>query len=281
MRADELDALTEYFLWQTVVGAWPISEERLQGYALKAIRESKLFTRWTEPDEAYEAAVERFVTGVVTSPEIVSHVEAWVEATRPATRAAVLGQKLVQLTMPGIPDVYQGTDLVDLSLVDPDNRRLVDYDERTSPAGAARRGRRPGRPARREAARHGRRPAHPPRRGPSASSGRDAGYHPLDTTSPHAVAFGRGTHGEVAVVTVVTRLAGRLHDAGGFGDATVTLPEGSWTDVLSHRTLRRRRGRPRLAHRRGRRAAGRAARAGWRRTSEPDGRGVGARTHGR
>ncbi len=236
VRADELDVLTEYFLWQTVVGAWPISEVRLQAYALKAIRESKLYTRWTEPAEAYEAAVARFVSGVVTSPEIVAHVESWVEATRPATRAAVLGQKLVQLTMPGIPDVYQGTDLVDLSLVDPDNRRLVDYDERRR------------RLARLDA---GADPAdlHDEKLLVTAAAlrtrrdwsecfvGPDAAYEPLDTTSPHAVAFGRGTRNEISVVAVVTRLAGRLHDTGGFGDATVTLPEGSWSDVLSQRTL--------------------------------------------
>ncbi|WP_404392791.1 malto-oligosyltrehalose synthase [Humibacillus xanthopallidus] len=236
VRADELDVLTEYFLWQTVVGAWPISEERLQGYALKAIRESKLFTRWTEPDEAYEAAVARFVSGVVTSPEIVAHVESWVEATRPATRAAVLGQKLVQLTMPGIPDVYQGTDLVDLSLVDPDNRRLVDYDERSRrlarlDAGAAPADLHDEKLLVTAAALRTR------REWSECFVGPDADYQPLDTTSPHAVAFGRGTPGEVSVVAVVTRLAGRLHDAGGFGDATVMLPDGSWSDVLSQRAL--------------------------------------------
>ena len=163
VRAEELDVLTEYFLWQTLVGAWPISEERLQAYALKAIRESKLYTRWTEPDEAYESAVERFVSGVVTTPEIVAHVESWVEATRLEARANVLGQKLVQLTMPGVPDVYQGTDLVDLSLVDPDNRRAVDYAERRDRLARLDGGARPGRPARREAARDECRPAHAPR----------------------------------------------------------------------------------------------------------------------
>ena len=94
VRSQDLDALTEYFLWQTVVGAWPISEERLQGYALKAIRESKLFTRWTSPNDAYEDAVARFLAGVVSTPEITAHVDAWVDATRVETRANVLGQKL-------------------------------------------------------------------------------------------------------------------------------------------------------------------------------------------
>ncbi|GAB3881714.1 malto-oligosyltrehalose synthase [Terrabacter terrigena] len=235
-RTDELDALTEYFLWQTVVGAWPISQERLQAYALKAIRESKLHTRWTEPNEAYESAVERFLAGVVATPEIVSHVETWVAHTAAETRANVLGQKLVQLTMPGVPDVYQGTDLVDLSLVDPDNRRLVDYDERR------------GRLARLDG---GAAPADlsdekllvtaaalRTRRGwAECFTGEDATYAPVATTSEHAVAFGRGSSSGVEVVTVVTRLAGRLADSGGFGEATIDLPEGEWSDAISARTF--------------------------------------------
>ncbi|GAA2487438.1 malto-oligosyltrehalose synthase [Terrabacter carboxydivorans] len=236
IRADELDALTEYFLWQTLVGAWPISEERLQAYALKAIRESKLYTRWTEPNEAYESAVERFVSGVVTTPEVVAHVESWVEATQAETRANVLGQKLVQLTMPGVPDVYQGTDLVDLSLVDPDNRRAVDYSERRDRLARLDGGAAP-------ADLHDEKllvtsAALRTRRERSACfTGEDATYVPVSTTSEHAVAFGRGTAGGVEVVTVVTRLAGRLADAGGFGDATIELPAGPWRDALSARTF--------------------------------------------
>ncbi|CAN7444368.1 malto-oligosyltrehalose synthase [Terrabacter sp. LjRoot27] len=236
VRAAELDALTEYFLWQTVVGAWPISEERLQGYALKAIRESKLHTRWTNPNEAYEAAVQRFVSGVVTTPEIVAHVEAWVGSTERETRANVLGQKLVQLTMPGVPDVYQGTDLVDLSLVDPDNRRLVDYDDRRDRLARLDGG---GSPADLDdekllvttAALRTR------REWPECFTGEDATYVPVATGSEHVVAFGRGTGEDVEVVTVVTRLAGRLADTGGFGDAALHLPEGPWSDVVSARTF--------------------------------------------
>ncbi len=244
VRAQELDTLTEYFLWQTLVGVWPISEERLQAYALKAIRESKLFTRWTEPNEAYESAVERFVSGVVTTPEIVAHVEDWVDSTGRETRANVLGQKLVQLTMPGVPDVYQGTDLVDLSLVDPDNRRLVDYDDRRDRLARLDGG---GAPADLDdekllvttAALRTR------REWPECFTGEDATYVPVATGSEHAVAFGRGTGDDVEVVTVVTRFAGRLADAGGFGDATLALPERRWSDVVSARTFDG--GRTRLA----------------------------------
>ncbi|MER7073948.1 malto-oligosyltrehalose synthase [Terrabacter sp. NPDC000476] len=236
VRADELDALTEYFLWQTVVGAWPISEERLQAYALKAIRESKLHTRWTEPDEAYEAAVERFVTGIVTTPAVAEHVESWVASTAPETRANVLGQKLVQLTMPGVPDVYQGTDLVDLSLVDPDNRRLVDYGERRDRLARLDGGAEPvdlhdEKLLVTAAALRTR------REWPECFTGTDATYVALDTGTEHALAFGRGTSEGVQVVVVATRLAGRLADGGGFGDASVALPSGRWSDVVSARTF--------------------------------------------
>ncbi|MEO6999119.1 MAG: malto-oligosyltrehalose synthase, partial [Terracoccus sp.] len=131
-RSAEVDALTEYFLWQTLVGAWPISAERLGAYALKATRESKLHTSWTEPDEGYESAVADLVTLMVSDSAVTTHIEAWHTSTSRETRANVLGQKLVQLTMPGVPDIYQGNELVDLSLVDPDNRRAVDYDDRGS-----------------------------------------------------------------------------------------------------------------------------------------------------
>jgi (1->4)-alpha-D-glucan 1-alpha-D-glucosylmutase len=243
VRAEELDVLTEYFLWQTVVGAWPISEERLQAYALKAIRESKLFTRWTEPNTAYEAAVESFVTTLVSRPEVARHIQSWLDATAAETRANVLGQKLVQLTMPGVPDVYQGSDLVDLSLVDPDNRRPVDYEDRRHRLARLDAGVAPG-------------DLHDEKLLITAAAlrtrkewaecfvGPEARYQPLPTTSPYAVAFGRGAgsaaggDGAVEVVTVVTRLAGRLRDSGGFADATLTLPEGVWTDVLSERTLK-------------------------------------------
>jgi (1->4)-alpha-D-glucan 1-alpha-D-glucosylmutase len=235
VRSDELDALTEYFLWQTVVGAWPISEDRLQAYALKAIRESKLHTRWTGPNEAYESTVGRFVSGVLSTPEITRHVEDWLAATRLETRANVLGQKLVQLAMPGVPDVYQGTDLVDLSLVDPDNRRPVDYAERRHRLARLDAGQAPADLSDEKllvttAALRTRRER------PECFTGPDATYVPLTTSSEHAIAFGRGTSQGVEVVAVVTRLAGRLVDGDGFGDASLELPEGTWSDVLSGRT---------------------------------------------
>ena len=230
-RPAELDANTEYLVWQTLVGAWPITAERLTAYLEKATREAKRHTTWTEPDEAYDEAVRTFAEQVLADEALTGRITAFVDRLAPLFRASVLGQKLVQLTMRGIPDVYQGCELVDLSLVDPDNRRPVDYgarvkrleqldgsapndldDEKLLVVSRTLRLRR----------------EHPEWFGP------DAAYEPLATSSDHAVAFSRGD----AVVTVVTRLAAALERSGGWGDATVTLPGGGWRDVLtgaSHR----------------------------------------------
>jgi len=217
-----------YLLWQTVVGAWPIEADRVVEYMLKALREGKERTTWTAPDEEYEAAVTSLVRAVLADEAIRDGVAAFVERLAPAWRANVLAQKLVQLTLPGVPDTYQGCEVVSLSLVDPDNRRPVDHD-----AIAARLDRLDGGAApaglddekllvtsrtlrlRRE------RPewfAHP-----------DADYQPLPTGSAHAHGFVRA--GRVA--TVVTRLPATLARDGGWGSATLGLPPGRWRDLLA------------------------------------------------
>ena len=118
---------TEYLVWQTVVGAWPITAGRAsRSYVLKAVREAKVHTAWVDGDADYEDAVVAFARAVGRDAAVAEHVEAWPCCTTASVRANVLGQKLVQLTMPGVPDVYQGAELGTLSLVDPDNRRPVD-----------------------------------------------------------------------------------------------------------------------------------------------------------
>ena len=119
-------------LIQTLVGSWPISEERLTAYLLKAARETKLRTRWTEPDAAYESAVTALAAGALADPEVTEPVAQLVGELLPAARAASLAQVLLRLTVPGVPDTYQGTELWDASLVDPDNRRPVDFDRRAA-----------------------------------------------------------------------------------------------------------------------------------------------------
>ena len=136
-RSDLVDGGTEMLLWQTLIGTWglpgtvagtaPVSESRLAGYLTKAMRENKLRTSWTAPDEAYEEAVFELARSALRSPEVRVAMDEFVETTFDTVRTIILGQKLVQLTMPGVPDVYQGCEIVDLSLVDPDNRRAVDF----------------------------------------------------------------------------------------------------------------------------------------------------------
>ena len=130
LRPAALDGNTEYLLWQTLVGTWPIDGPRLTGYLEKATREAKRRTTWTEPDEDYDAAVRSFAEAVLADTTVRSMVTDFLDRVAAHYRANVLAQKLLALTVPGVPDVYQGCEVVDLSLVDPDNRRPVDYETR-------------------------------------------------------------------------------------------------------------------------------------------------------
>lgn len=125
--AEGLDKAAEYLFYQTVVGAWPIETDRLIAFMTKAVREAKLHTGWIRPDDAYEAAVDRFVTAVMADTAFTAEVDAFVRPLVRPGRINSLAQTLIKLTAPGVPDIYQGTELWDLSLVDPDNRRPVDY----------------------------------------------------------------------------------------------------------------------------------------------------------
>ncbi len=115
-------------LWQAAYGAWPITRERLHAYAEKAMREAGDRTTWTDPDEDYERAVHAAVDAAFDDAgvrELLASLDADLAA---AGRSNALAAKLLSLTVPGVPDVYQGSELGDLSLVDPDNRRPVDFD---------------------------------------------------------------------------------------------------------------------------------------------------------
>lgn len=134
------DPNEEYFIYQTLVGAWPFDareepsfHDRLKGYLIKAMREAKVHTGWLNPDEAYESGVLQFVQA------ILDRRRPFLEAFKPFQRKIAelgiynsLSQLLIKITAPGVPDFYQGTELWDLSLVDPDNRRPVDYGHRRS-----------------------------------------------------------------------------------------------------------------------------------------------------
>jgi (1->4)-alpha-D-glucan 1-alpha-D-glucosylmutase len=120
----------EYLLYQTLVGAHPVDETRAVDYLKKAAREAKEYTSWVNPDQEYEEALERFVRGALNDPEFTNDIDVWIQPLIEPGRIVSLSQTLIKLTVPGVPDFYQGCELWDLSLVDPDNRRQVDFDTR-------------------------------------------------------------------------------------------------------------------------------------------------------
>ncbi|MCA1743907.1 MAG: malto-oligosyltrehalose synthase, partial [Desulfovibrionales bacterium] len=120
----------EYFIYQTLVGAWPINSERLRTYLEKAMREAKLYTSWTRQDQDYEQAVQDFAAALLQDKDFRSGLEEFLIPLIPAGRINSLSQTLLRITFPGVPDIYQGSELWDMSLVDPDNRRPVDFDLR-------------------------------------------------------------------------------------------------------------------------------------------------------
>jgi (1->4)-alpha-D-glucan 1-alpha-D-glucosylmutase len=123
-------ANTEYLIYQTLVGAWPLSAERLRLYLYKAIHEAKSHTTWIEPDVRYDEAIDRFAEAILDPARSARFLEEFGPFQQRVARFGMLNglaQTLVKLTAPGVPDFYQGTELWDLSLVDPDNRRPVDF----------------------------------------------------------------------------------------------------------------------------------------------------------
>jgi (1->4)-alpha-D-glucan 1-alpha-D-glucosylmutase len=120
----------EYFLYQTMVGAWPLEQERALAYCEKAIREAKIHTSWTDPHTDYEESIRSFVRSLYENEEFTRELGHFVGDLEQYGQQTSLSQTLIKLTAPGIPDIYQGTDLWNFSLVDPDNRRPVDYDAR-------------------------------------------------------------------------------------------------------------------------------------------------------
>ncbi len=138
------DANEEYFLYQTLIGAWPQKGltadnradfvQRIQAYFHKALHEAKVHTTWINPNPEYDAAAEEFVARILDPDQSGPFVADFESFQRTINRCGMfnsLAQTLIRVTAPGVPDTYQGTELWDFSLVDPDNRRPVDYDQRT------------------------------------------------------------------------------------------------------------------------------------------------------
>ena len=230
------DPGAEYLLYQTLVGAHPLGGERAREYLLKALREAKERTSWTAPDEAYEAAAAGFLEDILADDDFTADLERFVEPLVWPGRVNSLAVKLLTLTAPGVPDLYQGSELWDLSLVDPDNRRPVDYERRRTLLGSLN-----GDlgAATLDQADSGlpkllvvKRALEVRRRRPEAFAG---DYRPLlaaGAKASHLVAFCRGG----GAVTVVPRLV--LGLGGDWGDTSLALPDGEWRDVLGGRAWR-------------------------------------------
>ncbi|GII61576.1 malto-oligosyltrehalose synthase [Sphaerisporangium krabiense] len=214
------DPKLDYLAWQNLMAAWPIGADRFADFLAKAAREAKTSMSWADPDPSYEEGVRAFAARAI---EVCGpSVAAFTERVDRYARANSLGQKLVQLMMPGVPDVYQGCETTDFSLVDPDNRRPVDFAYRRSLLRA------PGGDSWDAAKLLVTASALRLR----ARVGADLPYVPLETEGigrDHSVAFARG---ERAVV-VVTRLPAGLERRGGWGCAPIGLPQGRWRDVLT------------------------------------------------
>jgi (1->4)-alpha-D-glucan 1-alpha-D-glucosylmutase len=227
MQAPPPDAATALFLWQNVFGVWPadgvVTDDlrgRLHAYTEKAIREAAVHTTWNDQDAGFESAVHAWLDEVIDG-QVAVELSSLVARLDGFGRGDALGQKLIQLTAPGVPDVYQGTELWDDSLVDPDNRRPVDYaahrealramtDPKIRVVTAALRLRR--------------------ERPDTFASG---GYRPMladGSAREHVVAFQRGDD----VVVAVSRWTVRLAESG-WGDTSLALPDGDWTDRLTGR----------------------------------------------
>jgi (1->4)-alpha-D-glucan 1-alpha-D-glucosylmutase len=229
-----------YLLWQTAValpavpelalpasgGAEDPKRARLQAYAAKAMREAADGTGWIDPDEKFETPVHAAVDAAYDNPELHELIASLSARIEPHGWVNSLSQKVIQLTMPGVPDLYQGSELWEDSLADPDNRRPVDFGSRHAALRAL---------------------SAPPALDGTAlaklwvvsralRSRRShpelfTSYTPLLVDGPmreHLVAFDRG-----GAITLATRLPAGLSAAGGWGDTTLTLPPGRYRDVFT------------------------------------------------
>ena len=124
------DRIERYFIFQTLIGAWPISIERVTEYMVKALREAKRNTNWIEPNVEWEESVSGYCRALVADKRFVAELEQLLALIAPLATRAALGQLALKLTAPGVPDVYQGDELTYRALVDPDNRRPVDWEQR-------------------------------------------------------------------------------------------------------------------------------------------------------
>jgi (1->4)-alpha-D-glucan 1-alpha-D-glucosylmutase len=227
------DANAEYLLYQTLVGAWPIDLKRISEYMLKAAREAKTHTSWTAPNEAYEQGLARFIQRIYASSEFISALEAFVEPLIWPGRVSSLARTLLKLTSPGIPDFYQGSELWNLTLVDPDNRRPIDYALRRRLLKELRAAGLKEILARADEGLPKLWVIHKAlllRKSHTEWFGRDSTYEPImarGAAADHVIAFMRSSH----VIAVVPRLPLKL--GGRWKETAIHLPEGSWQNEFT------------------------------------------------
>jgi (1->4)-alpha-D-glucan 1-alpha-D-glucosylmutase len=227
------DRNAEYLFYQTLVGAWPIELDRIVEYMRKAAREAKLRTSWTAPNEEYERSLIGFIEGALGNPEFVNEIAAFVMPLIWPGRINALAQTLIKLTAPGVPDFYQGSELWSITLVDPDNRRAIDYAQRRRLLAELR-----GLTVEQIVARAEEglpklwliRQALDLRRRRPHLFGSDGSYRPLyahGERAAHAIAFSRGD----GAIVVAPRLPIGL--GCDWGDTIIRLPLGRWNNVLT------------------------------------------------
>ena len=229
------DRNLEYYLYQTMVGAWPLTRDRAHVQVEKAAREAKVFTDWLGPSAEYERAMHHFVDDLFDDAGFIAEVTAFVEALHPADWIKALSQQLLKLTIPGVPDIYQGSELCHRALVDPDNRRPVDY--------ACRQSRLQARDRMTAAEVLERMDEALPKLWTTSRTLRLKARHPaladptsacapLDLRGPAAArAVGLLRGGEVAVVVPIRTWAPA------WAGTQVRLPEGRWQHVLADTTM--------------------------------------------
>lgn len=234
-RPSNVDGRAENMMWQTIVGTWArtdrITPDRLREYLTKAIREQKEWTSWTNQDTQREEDFLNFAVEIIKNAEIRELLDEWCDSNEDLIRTMILPMKAIQLTLPGVADVYQGTEITRTSLVDPDNRRPVDFaalqellnhldeakpktldEEKMMITATLLRLRRDL---------------------PEVFVSAKAGYEPLPTSSGHCIAYARTYDASPQVLTVAVRRAASLEEIGGWGDTSVVLPEGHWVDVFT------------------------------------------------
>jgi len=244
-RPTDLDGRTENLLWQTLWGTWapdsddPMTAERLTAYLIKASREQKGWTTWSAPDIDREQALSDYATHLLTDPDTTDELNAFAALTAKDVSSIILANKAMALTWLGVADIYQGSELTRTSLVDPDNRRAVDYDGKGGlramlsqvSAGSS------PRTLDQEKLRLTHRLAQLRAERPDTFVGPRSGYRAVPVTTSHAFAYARLLDEEPDVVVIVRRLGRRLRRLGGWREESVVLPDGQWTELLTEESV--------------------------------------------